>query len=398
MKFSDGCDFLETGGLTMASNDTIQFDPDFPDNLGIFEYQLVSANTLDEAGTEDILRKIDEVLLKILTDQLIWCGTSTSSTRRRQLMVAEDPIAVIDGISMNGNDDLVVTKKCLNTTTYPAGYKCEVYRGTYTVWARASTIPTHEQLDNKILGIVMNEMRGVVFNNVRQDHLADKLEDELVYDIVYGGGTLKTESNNNLGGVVNAENSNNQVKTGVSAFGGILIAGLAMVLVFFLLAAMRKREHTKLQRVEELVDDDQSLFGKSARGTDPDAHVLGEDDSIYSDFDSDDIVADMQRAERSKLYGMGTSRQLGPQEGNLGGTGHALNVHTCTSATCPICQNQQSPTFVDTNTGDVLSPIEEVSASREEETPKNATTPTYSDTVDMDMAQRNYQSPDTVEF
>ena len=382
----------------MDSNKTTKFEPDTATKLGMFEYQLVRATTASEADMDEILSNIDKLLLEILTDKLIWCGASTSSTRRRQLMVAADARTIIDGISMNEVDSLETNKECLDTTVPPDGFKCEVYVGTYTVWARASTEPTHDQLNNKISGIVMNEMKGIVLNNERQEHLADKLDDPLVHDIVYGGGKLKTETNNIFDSVVNAENSNNQVNSGVSAFGGIMIAGLAMVLVFFIFAAMKKREHTKLQRVEELVDDDQSLFGKSAKGTDPDAHVLGEDDSIYSDFDSDDIVADMQRAERSKLYGMGTSRQLGPQEGNLGGTGHALNVHTCTSATCPICQNQQSPTFVDTNTGDTLSPIEEVSASREEETPKNVTTPTYSDTVDMDMAQRNYQSPDTVEF
>ena len=307
---------------------------------------------------------------------------------------------VIDRIDIIGIDTLVREKKCPESTVIPSGYKCAVYKGNFTVWGRSSANATQMELNSKVLLEVMQQMKGFTEDGVRQEYLANKIDH--VHDIKYGG-TVQATDNLNNGTIVTGANEDPTKVGGVAA----IASGLAFVAFLFAFAAVRKREHHKLSAVEEDVEDNQSLFGKMSNGSNHwrnqrGAHVLGEEDSVYSvDFDSDDIVADIRVAESSRLYGMGISRQLGPQEDNLGGKGDALNVHTCTSATCPICNGTQSPTFVDTHTGNILSPIEEVSASREEGTPANVhrpITPSYSDTVDMDMAERNYQSPDTVEF
>jgi hypothetical protein len=407
MSYSDGCDNLENGGYKGDNTTSIfKYEPgqgqgNVPE-YGVYEYQLVTSRSATSADMDTILADIDDTLQGILVDKLIWCGKT-----RRRLMEAADPHNVIDGIDLEGIDDLDSGKECTLSRDIPKEYKCEVYKGKFTIWAR-----TNYQLyiNERVLEEIMKEMTGFIADDGARQDLSTKIANVLY--IEYGGGKQVTTNPNGI--VAGAEDPKVGGAQNVSAMGVAIASGFAFVAFLFVFAAVRKRKHHKLSTVEEVVEDDQSLFGKSAKGTDlmsngsnhwrnqRGAHVLGEEDSVYSvDFDSDDIVADIRVAESSRLYGMGISRQLGPQEDNLGGKGDALNVHTCTSATCPICNGTQSPTFVDTHTGNILSPIEEVSASREEGTPANVhrpITPSYSDTVDMDMAERNYQSPDTVEF
>lgn len=429
MEFSPGCYNLANGGIVKDADDvnnvTMKFEPDY--QYGFFSYQLVTE--LSQVDLTEQLQAIDEALLDVLTQALIWCGTGTRrrllDSQGRGLMDEADPFTVIDGISMNGIDSPQSDQQCQDPA--PAGYICRVYRGDFTVWARRSTHPTHDGLNNVILTEIKHAIDGSWSNNTRHDHLSQRIDG--VHDMLYGA-VDKPTTNENPSGIMESELNDSPVAAqGVSATGVAISSILAFVVLLFVFAAVRKREHHKFVTAEEIIDDDQSLFGKSLRETDGmssnhsnhhwrqqrGAHVLGEDDSVYSvDFDSQDIVADIRMAESSRLYGMGLGgkRPLGPQEDDLGGTGEALNVHTCTSATCPICKNAQSPTFVEARSGsgggNVLSPIAEVSTSREICTPCNPDdenedgrdlrTPTYSDTVDMDMAERNYQSPDTVEF
>jgi hypothetical protein len=407
---SPGCKSSENGGdKDEMTNTTVRFDPvegkgrNDPD-FGVYEYQLVYFDSEIDGAMMTILTDIDDTLQAILEDKLIWCGQT--STRRRLVEAADLHDIVIDRIDIIGIDTLVREKKCPESTVIPSGYKCAVYKGNFTVWGRSSANATQMELNSKVLLEVMQQMKGFTEDGVRQKYLANKIDH--VHDIKYGG-TVQATDNLNNGTIVTGANEDPTKVGGVAA----IASGLAFVAFLFAFAAVRKREHHKLSAVEEDVEDNQSLFGKMSNGSNHwrnqrDAHVLGEEDSVDSvDFDSDDIVADIRVAESSsRLYGMGISRQLGLQEDNLGGKGDALNVHTCTSATCPICNGTQSPTFVDTHTGtNILSPIEEVSAStREEGTPANVQrpitqliTPSYSDTV-VDMTERNYQSSDTVEF
>lgn len=392
---------------------------------GSYEYQLITTEGLPDNDMDEILQAIDASLLKALIGQLIWCGDDTGSNtdepnrerargRRRFMMEAPENNDIIDAISLGSMDSMNTEKSCSTefADSGGSGSSCDVYTGNFEIWARTSSNPSEDNTKAKVMKLIQSEMNGDDRN------LVEAVDNNDLINVRYGGaesGGVKGIFNGVVeGGDPTATNS------GIKAVGALIIAGGAGILLLFLFAASRRKTHHKLTRVEEVIEDDESIFGKGSVGMGTDlmsngsgtwrnhrgAHVLGEEDSVYSvDFDSDDIVADIKRAERSRLYGMGPRTRLGPQEGNIGGRGDALNVHTCTSATCPICTGSKNPMFVNTKTGEcILTPVTEVSLTpREDEslgsrTPSRTRTPLYSETVDRNMDERNYMSPDTVEF
>jgi len=184
-----------------------------------------------------------------------------------------------------------------------------------------------------------------------------------------------------------------------SSTSNLTVAGIGMVtaasvlLMAFIFVVARKKRHHDIHIKEGILDDD-LLFGKSSRNIglrsysgysdyDTDhmsiassnrrqhaAHVIGEDDSVFSSnsFEQD-----------GRLYGLGRSPQsiIDIEEDNQAWrNGH--DVHKCTSTTCPICCKEQGPTFV---ASDGLEPVQE------------------DDLLQLDkMEQRSFVAPDTIDM
>jgi len=366
-----------------------------------YEYQMVYLSNSDE---NELLNDVDEKLQEILSNALIWCGDSDNSNRRMSVLSRRALIAeadkVIDGISLNNLDAEVPNKQC--SVPVDNGNECKVFQGDFTAYVRTGVNGQGIVTRENALAIILEEIKGAMD------------EDELVVitnaeKFVFGGGAESSSANSDFSLLGEQESNPKAKNNNITVLGGGIVGLTVCVILVFLFAATRKREHHNTKRVEQVIDDDESIFGKSVgRGTDVmsngssdwkyerGAHVFGEGDSVYSGHDGDDIVNDIKKAERRRLYGMGSrGTQLGPGEDNLGARGDSLDVHNCTSATCPICTGAKAPTFVNS---DLLSPVEEVSPAREEASPESCPTPSYSNTVDVDFAERHYMSPDTVEM
>lgn len=382
MTFSPGCDIPLNEVYNEAGfTDVIAPGPTSLPNVqgGIYEYQLVYQVNAD---ANEILMDLDEVLNEKLRDLLIWCGKKSgrrllaSSDNIRELMEQQNDEFIIDSISMNGVDTEATNRKCSAKTTVPQGHTCKVFQGDYTLYVRNDRTFSNEAIWTHVNNIIMELMNnGLELTNV--------------YDIIFGGAEAIGEEEGPITLAAGQRGDQPAADQKVSPLGGTIMGLGVLVTLLFLFAATRKREHYNMERVEQIYDDDESLFDKSiGQGTDvmsngSRARVLGDDDDSAF-LDSDDIVADIQMAERHRLYGMGLrGSRLGPQENDLGGSGEAINVHNCTSATCPICSSKKRPIFVNTD----------LSAEGTE-----MYTPTYSDTVNMDMANRRYMSPDTIEM
>jgi len=400
---SPGCAALEKNSLAVYKDASTTVEFTYDDDAG-YQFQMIYSTSESE---DELLIDVNDLLQEFLSGALIFCPGSDSRRQMsafssRALMADYNPDVVIDGISMNGPDTEVTTKECDDETQRNMDSNtsiCKVFYGDFTAYVRKDESSGDARTGEEVV----------------RKHIISKIESAMtagfadavpgVVKTVYGGG-LEKMSNGEVSGLGRNAPDDSSGKEHISLTGGFIMGLGVMATLIFLFAATRKREHHKLQRVEELLDDDESIFGKSGgRGTDTmsngssnwkyerGAHVLGEDDSVYSGLDGDDIVNDIKNAERHRLYGMGSHRtHLGPQEDNLGARGESLDVHNCTSATCPICTRAESPRFVNS---DLLSPVQEVSPKREVASPR---TPSYSNTVDVDMAERHYMSPDTVEM
>lgn len=378
MAFSLGCD-IPLKDVFDDSSVTTEIDPysGTGDIGGYYEYQLV----FSKMGVEkDILGEVDNALNAKLRDLLIWCGNKkvpkAPKSRKRLLMEKQNENFIIDSISMNGLDKEVKNKKCSASTAVASDQQCKVFKGDYTLYVRKDRDLTKEAAWAHVNSLILDIMID--------------LENEIpdVVDIIYGGAEVVGPNDGPITLAAGQRGDNQPVDEKVSPLGGTIMGLGILITLLFLFAATRKREHYTMERVEQVYDDDESLFDKSiGQGTDvmsngSRAYVVGDDDSAY--MDSDDIVADIQMAEKHRLYGMGVrGTRLGPRENDLGGSGEAVNVHKCTSATCQICASRNRPIFVNS----------ELSFEENE-----LFTPTYSDTVDMDMANRHYMSPDTVEM
>lgn len=429
---SPGCDELHSGGVFDDTNDAREV-PSFSGRTGNFEpdyyYELI---TMSDADMNIVGPDIDNVLRQALGERLIWCGVGKDDERRflkgmqkvshgRMLNTTDDAgfdenvdeISkpgdwLIDGISLNDWDVVQTDRKCSSKTleNVEQNQECKVYKGDFKVYANDRSTITDDQYIAHVLKAIELEINGDPDTLPLKEKIESENPDTDVVKVVYGTGEEVPDDDNSGPSGLN-RGPENPAESGITYLGGAIISLASVAMLLFIFAASRKRQSHKVRVHEEFMEEDESIFGKGA-GTDlmsngsdnqqwrtaRGAHVLGEDDSVFSDeFDSEDIMADIRKAERSRLYGMGKrGLALGPQEGNLGASGEQVNVHSCTSATCPICAGggAKKPLFVDT----ALSDIDEEDDSRIAE----MCTPSYDNTVDMDYAERKYMSPDTVEM
>ena len=394
MDHSPACVELAKNVTHVHTNNTVVYSPN--GEMGYYEYQMVFVDGLTEG---ELIDTVEDVLQSILSKALIWCPQINARRQMRALssralMSEDNPDMVIDGIDLYGTKENT-GKKCGSAVTDDMvdGQKCMVLKGEFKTYLRKKVNnPTPEKVHEHILKKIQDEM----LNNA----LAAKVKK--ADTIVYQGALTKGKDTDTVGISAGERAQDPSANTSISSLGGVIVGSCVVMTLIFLFAATRKREHHKLKVVEQVFEDDESIFGntnsdmmsngsdywKTQRG----AHVLGEDDSVYSDFDGHDILADMKKAEKRHLYGTGSRGIRGPQEDNLGARGDSLDVHNCTSATCQICTGRNRPIFVNS---DLLSPIVEVSPSREEE---SQISPSYANTIDMDRAERKYASPDTVDM
>merc|ERR1712038_1614264 len=135
--------------------------------------------------------------------------------------------------------------------------------------------------------------------------------------------------------------------------GWALVTVGSAITLLFVFAATRKKERHRTTRSMEVYEEEETLFGKGGIGLDElenetdlmstdscrrsrNVQILGDENSQCSD---DDL----------KLYGLGRYKPLpyGPNRNDLGQRGDAVDVHRCSSATCPICSPRLvDPTFV----------------------------------------------------
>lgn len=372
------CSYVLAGSVytgTKETHDTVS---------GSYYYEMVMSVDADVAT---IVGQIDSVL----RDRVSPLVTNCVGSVRRVLNTEEEQRNSIDGVDLKGNDVVLAGATC--TLSFDKSQICRVYQGDYDLYVRKNTLTT-DQAHGYMADSIAKEMTGkdndfLVSSISGLDRIAFIGLDAPPVDQLSASTVLTSGRDENASASLSAT--------------GISLAAIGSVLtLLFLFAASRKRESYRVQRLEEIVEDDESIFKgdqngntewKGGRG----AHVLGEEDSVYSgDFDSESVMNDIRVAEKRRLYGMGTKRiytQIGPLENDLGATGDALNVHSCTSATCQICNNTglRSPVFV---SSDLLTPVSEVTCETEIITPKFSTP----DTVDIDMAPRPYSSPDTIEI
>lgn len=395
---------------------------------GQYYYEMV---TDDGADIPSILASLDDILRQRVGPLLVQCGeydsastdvegvdlsstvtaTAKSPYNARNLLESEKRFwgledneernLQLDGVDLGENDNLE-KGECNSGVPVTNGESCNVYGGTYVLYIRDSgTSMADDEAKTNILSAIKKEMTGG--NEGSLVTLIDGLE-----ALNFLGDEYSSLTSTTIGKLTDGRDAN--VSSSLSSTGISLVAVGSLVTLLFLYAATRRRQSYKVQRIEEVFEDDESIFDKNGQmgGTDNmsgdsdvwratrGAHVLGEDDSVFSDLESDNVMNDLRVAEKRRLYGIGGKTrysQVGPREDDLGGTGDALNVHNCTSATCQICNNagQSSPTFVP---ADLLSPISEVTCETELVTPKF----TSPDTVDIDMEPRPYTSPDTIEM
>lgn len=415
------CNAILQGEVYTGSKDTHRI------LKGQYYYEMV---TDDGADIQSILSLLDDILRQRVGPLLVQCGdfsqtptdiegVDLSSTvmamslnNNRNLLESEKRFwgiedseernLQLDGVDLGQNDSLV-KGNCVSGLPVGNGESCNVYGGTYVLYIRESgESMADDEAKTNILSAIKKEMSGA--DELGLVTLIDGLE-----AINFLGDEFSSSTSTTIGKLTDGRDRN--VSSSLSATGISLVAVGSLVTLLFLYAATRRRQSYKVQLIEEVFEDDESIFQKNGQmgGTDNmsgdsddwratrGAHVLGEDDSVFSaDFESDNIMHDLRVAEKRRLYGIGGKTrysQVGPRENDLGGTGDALNVHNCTSATCQICNNTglSSPTFMP---ADLLSPISEVTCETELVTPKF----TSPDTVDIDMAPRPYKSPDTIEM
>lgn len=393
---------------------------------GKYYYEMV---TDDGADVQSILASLDAILKERVSPIVVQCGDylnvstdidgvdlssnalAISPYNARRMLESEKRFwgiedseereLQLDGVDL-GKNDISVKNDCRPDALVGDGENCNTYEGTYVLYIRESgESMTDIHAISNVSGAISDQMSGV--DELSLVGLIDGLE------ALYFLGDALPSSTTTIGKLTDGRDAN--VKSSLSATGISLVSVGSLVTLLFLYAATRRRESYKVQRIEEVYEDDESIFGKNGQmaGTDNtsngsdawratrSAHVLGEEDSVFScDLESDNIMHDLRVAEKRRLYGMGGKTrysQVGPRENDLGGTGDALNVHNCTSATCQICKNAgpNSPTFVP---ADLLSPISEVTCETEIVSPRYSSP----DTVDIDMAPRPYTSPDTIEM
>jgi len=427
-----GCKALENGDTYTDGSVLVS---------GTYFYELV---TTIGANMTEVLNALDDSVQQNVGYNLIWCGfdkmnawsgdeisgktdgfgsntRSRDRDRHRNRRMEQIRSLGINGLDIGEQDIQVDPSKqaCSSKVEFDTSSReCFVYEGDYNIYYSGDITK------DEIRRLFLSQLATAMEDPTAKAALLDPVDD--AWDIAFGGGVVVRDNQTPLVPEIGKSIGGDQaVRSGLSGMGVAIAATGCVVLVAFLFAVTRKREHTKLQRMEEEIEDDESLFGKSINGrgmTETEgshgsgggwryqrgAHVLGEEGSVYSGDDNNDIMNDLKMAEQRRLYGMGSygKHGLGPKENDLGGRGDALNVHTCTSATCQICAShgatENTPTFVPTDSIfeegriEITSALPSISYGNANNT--NLQTPTYSDTVDIDMAERPYASPDTVDM
>lgn len=354
LAFSPWCDGFEAGQsyTDFASDNDKKVS-------GTYVYEMVYGQNANLNG--QVLPDMDKAIQSMLVEKHVWCGeddlrrklTASSPTLMANLLFPGFVVAIetettvrssprrletadgnIDFIDLGGPDGS--NSNTCEQLTPDDSQSCGIFQGTYTMYVRGSNGLSEVQMNTLVLSSIrdgMDQNDGTLASQVQN---VDKLH--------YHGAEFEANQGLNTAGAAIMQPI---ASASLSGVGILLIATGSVITALFVFAATRRKERYRVRRVEEVIEEDEFLFGKS-RGigldgldtetdlmsNEPNAHVLGDESSLTS-MDQHEFV----------LYGHG---QYKPGNNNLGMRGDSMNVHTCTSATCQICASKglADPTFV----------------------------------------------------
>ena len=309
---------------------------------GTYIYEMVYNN---DGILNEMLDNLDKQIQLLVLNQLVLCHENRSRQLETndQMPIVPEAIAqpsvnqnmrslLIDSIdTLDADTPLSSRNECTNVAAASRGQTCQIFKGEYTLYVREPMNPSEARtLTLNLLKDNMNDndntLAGQVDGIEELHYLGD---DQSNFGQNYGTDSLsridpKAEGN-------------------LSVIGGLLVGTGCVVTLLFIFAATRRREHYKVERMEEVFEEEESLFGKGIgldeldNDTDLMSHdswkenknvkILGDDDSVYG----------LHGANGRSLRGNG-----------LGSRDDAINVHKCTSATCPICTQHKmvDPQFI----------------------------------------------------
>lgn len=375
---------------------------------GTFLYEMVTLNTLQFfADFEELLKETNRLLGHLLTLKLVCREESGSEAdqsfahsgqeedvffhsdgsrglkaQSKGIMLNQSPgntkrsLEFVDGVEPIVGD---VIDQC--NPPKEDEQQCDLIEGNYRAYLRIENSLTREAAAE----LILSTLEEIVLSGdiLGMDDMGD------IVQLAWGKGSIASMNPQQPISISLGEEPVNRpmiTPTGIS-----VIAAASVITIVFVYAASRKMKTSEIKTTENLIDDDASQL--TSRGflsehtdnmstsssqkwrQDRDAHIVGEDDSVFSG--TDNIIQDLVMFENGQL-----------SKNNLGGRADALNVHSCTSATCNICrQKRNNPKFCRV---DALSPVVEI-----EEGGRAVEASIYDM---MDLEPRSYQAPNTVSF
>jgi len=362
--------FLPTSQLTIQPTRSCKGSQYLTDRSvkGEFDFEL---ETNEEITL--ILSNVKANLMDELETTLLGCGS-------RRLAITADTIGVIRGtfdqsrllkiasVKIGDESSEKFADSCLNSSP-------DCYTTSFILY-----------LDDSIDSLTDNEAAIKALKAIKK--AIEKMNNDNIEGIdriLFKGGRLQDTSGYLYSGDASRSFAQVQANKGLSSAGVAWICVVGVMTILFVFAVVRKKNYYEIKTNEGILDND-STFGKTyskeslktpmvLSDTETDlisiassnwkqraANVVGEDDSVFSDNSIE---------QQRRLYGLGRSRR--PIVQNDGDK--IMNVHKCTSATCPICSNKKGPMFV---CSDATEFIEE-------------------ERLD-EMKRRSYLMPDTVDI
>ena len=308
---------------------------------GTYVYEMVYDN---DRNLNEMLKNLDKQIQKLVLDSLVLCHKNSSRKLERNVQMPIVPEAIsqpsvnlnmrsllIDSIDTLGVDAPLSARNSCTNLAGSNGQTCQLFQGEYTLYVREPMNP------GQAIMITLNLLKDNM--NVNDDTLAGQVDgiEELHYI-----GVDQSEFGQNYE-ADNLRTIDPKAEGNLSAIGGLLIATGSIVTLLFIFAATRRREHYKVERMEEIIEEEESLFGKGIGLDELDNETDLMSNDSWKQNKNVRILGDEDSA-----YGLHGANGRSLRRNGLGGRDDAINVHKCTSATCPICNEHRmvDPKFI----------------------------------------------------
>lgn len=323
--FSSWCDAYSNGNAVPTIGEAVN---------GTYFYEMVYDSG---ENLETILQRLDEAILNLLFEKFVRCPKEIrsrylqSNSKQKYSMIgavmktsekSSLRSLLIDSMDLKDQDS-VVNDACSELTA-TAGSVCKTFEGEYTLYVRE----TMNRADAQI--------RTLRF-------LRDNMDNGTIATQVEGVDAMRFLTELNGSEITNPEFLGFAQPIAAAALSGagiMLITTGAIVALLFVFAAARRREHYKVERMEEVFEEEESLFDKG----------IGLDG--LEDNETDLMSTNSWKQNRNvRILGDEDSDDGNGLRGRngLGRRGDdAINVHKCTSATCQLCSHERivDPMFI----------------------------------------------------